>query len=216
MLTVVFAVLAGTVLGLAAPATIERIPAGRFPTPRELVRPNGAVDWAIVIVIAGTWGVLAGAVGSEPELAAYLYLGWVGVVLAVIDICCRRLPDLLVFPSYPIALVLLGTAAAFDGMAEPLIRALAGGLALAALYYGIAFVSAGGLGLGDVKLGGLLGLYLGWVGWTALALATLLAFVVAAAAAAGLIGTRRAGRSSRIPFGPFLLAGALISLALSA
>ncbi len=75
------------------------------------------------------------------------------------------------------------------------------------LLLGLAF--AGQFGIGDVELGGLLGLYLGWIGWSALVTGTLLAWVLAAAAIPlrRVIGGKATGD---LPAGPFLVAGALV------
>lgn len=104
--------------------------------------------------------------------------------------------------------------AAVDGSAGPLVRALSGGLALAMFYHAIAFVASGDLCLGDVKLAGLLGLFLGWIGRATVVLRAVLPFFAAAAFAASLIAAGRAGRTSRVPFGPFTIVGALAAAAL--
>ena len=129
-----------------------------------------------------------------PELPAYLYLAWVGVALALIDVRCHRLPDALTLPAYPIALALLGAAAVLGSDERALVRALVGMVVLFSFYRLLAAVPAGGGGMGggDVKLGGLLGLYLGWAGWPHLVLGTFAAFVLASVAALALVAARRA------------------------
>lgn len=212
MLTVVLAVLGGGLAGLLAPSVVEQIPAGQLPRLRDATPSGRRSEWLLIAAVAATCGVLAGSVGPTAELPAFFYLGWVGVVLAAIDLRHHRLPDLLVLPSYPIAVALLSVAATADGDGGPLARSLACAAALAGFYYVIAFAAPGGLGFGDVKLAGVLGLYLGWVGWSAVVLAIVLAFTSAAAMALILIALRRAGRRSRIPFGPFMIVGALASV----
>ena len=71
-----------------------------------------------------------------------------------------------------------------------------------------------------MKLAGLLGLYLGWLGrgWLdqgALVAGLFLGYLFAAAAGLALIAARRASRKSRLPFGPYLLAGTLTAILLS-
>ena len=84
------------------------------------------------------------------------------------------------------------------------------GLACASAFYLIlALVYPAGIGWGDVKLSGLLGLYLGWIGPPALVLGVAGGFVLAAVAGVGLIVAGRATRRSQIAFGPFMLAGAI-------
>lgn len=196
----------GAAAGTLVPGVVARVPAGG----PVLARPRSVALWQ-VLACALLCGLLAALVGPTPELPAYLYLAWVGLALAVIDVDCHRLPDALTLPSYPIALALLGAAAAVDGDAGALGRALAGMVVLGGFYRLLAALPAG-LGGGDVKLGGVLGLYLGWAGWPALSVATFAAFVTSSAVAAVLIASRRATRKTALPFGPYMLLGALIGL----
>jgi leader peptidase (prepilin peptidase)/N-methyltransferase len=68
------------------------------------------------------------------------------------------------------------------------------------------------MGFGDVKLAGVLGLYLGWLGWGPLAVGAFLAFLLGGVLGALLMALGKAGRKSAIPFGPWMLAGALIAV----
>jgi leader peptidase (prepilin peptidase)/N-methyltransferase len=70
------------------------------------------------------------------------------------------------------------------------------------------------MGFGDVKLAGLLGLVLGWAGWAPLVLGAFLGFLFGGVYSLALIGARRATRRSRVPFGPFMVAGALTAVCL--
>jgi leader peptidase (prepilin peptidase) / N-methyltransferase len=67
--------------------------------------------------------------------------------------------------------------------------------------------------MGDVKLAGILGLYLGWLGWGQLIAGAFLAFLLGSLVGLALMAARRAGLKSRIPFGPFMLLGALAAIA---
>jgi leader peptidase (prepilin peptidase)/N-methyltransferase len=167
------------------------------------------------LVEAGTgavFGVLALAIGLEPELPAFLYLGAVGVALAMIDIDVKRLPNAIVLPSYPVAAALLTVAAAVDGRWDDLLRAGLGMVALYAFYFLLALVYPAGMGFGDVKLAGVLGLYLGWLGWAEVITGGFLGFLFGGVVGGGLVLVRRAGRKSMLPFGPFMLAGAFVAI----
>jgi leader peptidase (prepilin peptidase) / N-methyltransferase len=83
---------------------------------------------------------------------------------------------------------------------------------LFALYFALALAYPGGMGFGDVKLAGLLGLYMGWISWGSVVVATFSAFLLGALVGGVLMGARRVNRKSAIPFGPFMLAGALGAL----
>lgn len=166
----------------------------------------------VELVTAAVFGVLAWRFGLEWSLPAYLYLGAIGVALAVIDIDVHRLPNAIVLPSYGVAAVLLLLAAAVSGDWSSLLRAALGGLALFGIYFALAFVYPAGMGFGDVKLAGVLGIYLGWLGWGVLLIGGFLGFLLGGVVGGALMVARRAGRKSKIPFGPFMLAGAFIAI----
>ena len=158
------------------------------------------------------FAMLAWKVGTHAALPAFLYLGAVGLALAVIDLDTHRLPNALTLPSYPIAAALLTLAALVDHRPGLLVRAVAGGAAFFALYALLWILYPGGMGLGDVKLAGVLGLYLGYLGWGAVAVGGFLGFGYGAVVGVALMAGRKAGRKSRIPFGPFMVAGALTAV----
>jgi len=167
------------------------------------------------LVEAGTaavFAVLALRIGAEPELPAYLYAGAVGIALALIDLDVKRLPNVIVLPSYVVALVLLGGAAVVGGDFGDLLRAALGMVALFGFYFTLAFVYPAGMGFGDVKLAGVLGLYLGWLGWAEVVSGGFLGFLLGGVVGGALMVARRAGRKSQIPFGPFMIAGAFIAV----
>lgn len=143
---------------------------------------------------------------------AYLYLAAISVTLALIDLDTRTLPNRIVLPSYLVGFVLLGGAALAGGDAAVLIRGVLGLAILWAIYLGLALVYPGGMGFGDVKLAGLLGLFLGYLGWGELIVGGFAAFLLGGAFGVGLLLAKRAGRKSGIPFGPWMLAGAWVGI----
>jgi len=156
---------------------------------------------------AGTAAVLAARLGPSPRLPVLLLAAVPALLLAVIDVRCRRLPDRLVAalavtagpPLAALAPEMVGTAL------------LAFGVVLAA--YGIlATLTTGGLGLGDVKLAAVLALILGFAGWPAVLAGVLTPHLINGPIALLLLVTWRARGKHRLPFGPALLAGALIAL----
>lgn len=171
----------------------------------------------VAVVTALTLGVICWRVGFVPVLPAYLYLGVVGVALAVIDIALRRLPDPLTLPSYVIGAALLGVAAPFtDDGGTRFVHALTG-LGGLLLFYAVQwFIVPNQIGLGDVKLAGVLGLYLGWLGLDAVVVGVFAIHMLGGLYAVALLALRRADRKSTIPFGPFMLAGTLIAVLLYA
>ena len=169
--------------------------------------------WPPGLVTAAAFGGLWLRFGASPLLPALCYLAAVGVPLAFIDARYKRLPDLLTLPSYPAALLLLGVAAPFvPSGGRHLVYGLIGMAATWLFFVLQAFVYPAGVGWGDVKLSGVLGLYLGWFGASALLAGIIGGYLLAAVTGIGLIVVRRATRKSQVPFGPFMIASALAVL----
>jgi leader peptidase (prepilin peptidase)/N-methyltransferase len=157
---------------------------------------------------AALFVAVAARFGLDPALPAYLYLAAITVALAVIDLDVRRLPNAIVLPSYLIGLLLLLPAG--DWWAAG--RGLLAMAALFALYAALTLLYPGGMGFGDVKLAGLLGLYLGWLGWSPVLVGTFAGFVLGGLVGVALLLMRRATGKTAIPFGPSMLAGAMLAL----
>jgi leader peptidase (prepilin peptidase)/N-methyltransferase len=170
------------------------------------------VTAAIEVLTASVLALLVGRFGAAPDLAAFAWLGLLGVALAMVDADVQRLPDPLTLPGYPAMIALLAVAALAERSGAALGRALLAGLALAAGYLALGLLSRGQLGGGDIKLAGLVGLALGWVGWQAVVLGACLGFVLAAAGSLMLLATRRVSVRSMVSFGPYMLAGALLAI----
>lgn len=131
------------------------------------------------------------------------YIAAVTVPLVVIDLRSRRLPNRLVLPGYLVASATLTAAWLSSGSfpVVPLVSTAAYVLFLFALSF------AGGMGMGDVKLAGVLGAAAGLVSPSAAILSPLLAFGLGGLVSALILATRRGIRATRIPFGPFMLLG---------
>ncbi|WP_349898771.1 prepilin peptidase [Parafrigoribacterium soli] len=181
-----------------------------------LVELGVALFFAIVAVIfapAVTSAPTAQAAGAAAlVLVAYLYLSAASVVLALIDLDVRRLPNAIVLPAYVVGALLFAVAAMLSGDFAPMLRSAIGCLALGLAYLLMALVIPGGMGFGDVKLAGALGLFLGWAGWGALVVGSIAAFLLGGIFGIILILVRRGGRKTAIPFGPWMLVGAWIGI----
>jgi leader peptidase (prepilin peptidase)/N-methyltransferase len=154
--------------------------------------------------------------GLTLELPAYLYLAALGVALAMIDFDVRRLPDSIVLPSYIVTVVLLMPAGAAHADWQAGTRALGGMAALLALYFALAMAYPNGLDFGDVKFAGLIGLYLGWLSWTALFLTAIGSLLIACIGGTAALVTRHATRTLAVPLGPCLVGAAVLALFLTA
>ncbi|MDT5043024.1 MAG: leader peptidase (prepilin peptidase) / N-methyltransferase [Actinoplanes sp.] len=166
------------------------------------------------LVEAGTAALfvaVAARFGLTWELPPYLYLAAVAVALAVIDLDTMRLPDAIVLPSYGVALLLLIPAMIAEHHWGAGARGLIAAAVLYAAYYAI-FAAYPGMGFGDVKLALLLGLYLGWLGWSSLAVGAFAGFLLGGIVGAALLAAKLVDRKTKIPFGPYMLAGALLAV----
>ena len=171
--------------------------------------------WWPADALALLWALVGWRIGDLAGWAAapaYLLFAWLAVGLVWIDADVHRLPDGLVLPAYPALLVLVVVATAGLGDWGALVRALACMAAMYVLYFILAFVSPSSLGFGDVKLSGLIGLLLGWLGVGHAVVALLAGFLVGGVIALVMLVGQRVGLRSHIAFGPSMLAGAFVAL----
>lgn len=183
-------------------------PAGERTTVRDLAVRPPAVEMATGLLFALTalW------TGPDSALPAFLVLAAALVLLTVTDLQHHLLPNRVVLPALAVGAAFLLVSALIDGRWGDLGRAAAGAGLLFAGYLVLALVAPAGMGMGDVKLAALLGLYLGWVGWDAVLVGAVAGPLLQAAAALVLLALRRVGRRSDLPFGPALMVGALVGL----
>jgi leader peptidase (prepilin peptidase)/N-methyltransferase len=166
-------------------------------------------------LVEATTGAMFAALAAfydDARLPALLYLGALGLALALIDLEHHRLPFVLTVPAIPITAALLAIPGFRDGW-SPLGSAL-GCLAIWGGFIGLLWAGTGGrgMGFGDVVLAPTLGLMLGWIGWGAGVVGLFASFASGALIGILLIAVGRADRKSAVPFGPFLILGAAIGL----
>jgi leader peptidase (prepilin peptidase) / N-methyltransferase len=176
-------------------------------------RPGVARVVVVTVVLAA---LLTGAgllMGLRPGLAALVWTAGAAVVLAQVDLAVHRLPDRVVFPSIAVVAAAWLADAVVLGTWDALLRAVLAGVVAFAAAVGAALLSpGGGMGFGDVKLLGLLGVLLGWFGWAVLGLGVVLGFLAGALGTVVLLVLRRAGWRSEVALGPSLLLGAVVAL----
>lgn len=144
-------------------------------------------------------------------LVAFLYLAAISISLASIDIETMRLPNAIVLPAYAVGAVLFTAAAALGGSWERLATAGIGLLLMGALYLVPALVRPDAIGGGDIKLAGVLGLFLGWLGWPELGVGIIAGTIIGGLWGVALIIGGK-GRSARVAFGPWMLLGAWVGV----
>jgi leader peptidase (prepilin peptidase)/N-methyltransferase len=179
-----------------------------------IVEAVSGVAFAVIAwVWLAVWPMSASVPAGVVVLVAYLYFAAISITLTLIDLDTHRLPNAIVLPSYLVAVGLFTLACLFGADWGALLRAAIGMAALYGFYFVIRLIRPDGMGGGDVKLAGLLGLYLGWIGWGALAVGAFTAFLLGGIYGVALMVARRAGRKSAIPFGPWMIAGAWVGIA---
>jgi len=149
---------------------------------------------------------------SALVVLVHLALLGLGGWLIVIDARTHRLPNRIVLPTLAALLALAIIDALASAERTPSIRALLGMLILGGFYAMLRLLNRSSMGGGDVKLAAVIGLVLGWHGWTALAVGAAAAFVLGSLYALTLMALRRATRSTRIAFGPWMIIGAFLGV----
>lgn len=175
--------------------------------------PQRTARVAAAAITAVTFGALAFRFGPSWILPALLIFAAAATVLTLVDLTEKRLPNAVVFPTLGlVALLLLPPTWWASGTWWPLLWAVTGAAGMFAVYFVLALVSPSSMGMGDVKLALVIGLLLGWFGLNAWLVGLLAAFVVGGVIALIALALRRVTLRGSIPFGPSMLAGALIAV----
>jgi leader peptidase (prepilin peptidase)/N-methyltransferase len=165
------------------------------------------ISWRYPVVEAMTgllFGVAAGRLGFSLELVGAWILLASLVAIATIDLEHQLIPDAISLPG-----IAVGLALSFATPSRSWIDSLLGIAVGGGIPFAVVVLSRGGMGGGDIRLGALIGAFLGW---KLAALAFFLAVLLGGVAATALLIARRKGRKDRIPFGPFLAGSAVLSL----
>lgn len=176
------------------------------------VRPGRLRAIASAGLSAAVLGLVGARIGADAALAAYLVFGLTAVALLLIDVEHHRLPDVLTLGSYPVGAGLLALAAALGSESGRLGRGLLGALVGFGTYALLYVAVRSGIGAGDVKYAGVVGLHAGWLGWGPLVVALVGGFVVGGVVSVLLLARGRAGLKTKLPFGPAMVAGAVIGI----
>lgn len=164
------------------------------------------------LATAVSFGLFAWRFGLDPVLPALLGLAATGVVLSIVDLTEHRLPNAVLLPTLVVLAVLLVLASALSGEWMALLWALAGGAGMFGLYFTLALISPSAMGMGDVKFAAPLGLVLGWFGWNVWLVGLVAGFIIGGVVSLAALALRRVSIRGSIPFGPSMLAGALVAI----
>jgi leader peptidase (prepilin peptidase)/N-methyltransferase len=173
-------------------------------------RGLGAKAAVATAVVAGAMGA---AVGWTPALGFLLYLAPVGVALAVVDWRTRLLPTKVIAPSYLAVGALVAVAAWAEQDLHALVTAGLGWLVAGGTFFLLWFIYPRGMGYGDVRLSGILGMALGYLGWSELFVGIYTGFILGGVGGLLLSLLRLVDRKA-YPFGPFMLVGAVAGVLL--
>jgi leader peptidase (prepilin peptidase)/N-methyltransferase len=172
-----------------------------------------SVRYPVVELITALLFVAVGLrFGLTPALVPFLVFTALAVALAGIDIDTLTLPRQLIYGGALTGAVLLTMSAVIDGEPGRLIGAAVGAAVAFVILLVLHEISPRAMGFGDVRFAALIGLHLGWLGVAQVPAALVLAFVLGAVAGVGWLVVRQQGRSTAIPFGPFLAAGAIVTV----
>lgn len=168
---------------------------------------------AILAALCGVvMGGFAATTGTDVVLAAYAVVAVALVALSAIDMEHLILPNRLLYPAGSATAVLLVVAAAVDDRWGSLAHAVLAALVAFAVFFVIHVAAPRGMGFGDVRLAALVGLATGWFGYGHAFVAFLLAFVLGSIVGMVVMVVTGQGRKTRVPFGPFLAAGAVLAI----
>jgi leader peptidase (prepilin peptidase)/N-methyltransferase len=167
--------------------------------------------WKSVLVAGLTGGLIGLSLGWQWGLLIWLPLVPVGLALGLIDWRTRLLPTWLIARTYVVVVLLALVATAFTQDWQDLVRAGIGFAGAGLLYYVLWFVYPRGLGFGDVRLSGILGIALGYVGTAELVVGVYAGFLLGGIGGA-LLTLLRIVHRKHVPFGPFMLVGAVLGL----
>ncbi len=179
---------------------------------RSCHEPISARYPLVELLTAALFAAAALRLGADPALPAFLVLMAALVAVSAIDLEHFIVPNRVVYPALFLSVPLLVAAAALDGEWRSLRGAALGGLAAWGLLLVIHLVSPGGMGFGDVRLAGLIGVHLGWLSLRHVVLGLFLGFLTAAVTGVALIATSVRTRKDKVPFGPFLALGAVLAI----
>jgi leader peptidase (prepilin peptidase)/N-methyltransferase len=158
------------------------------------------------------FGAMAARFGRHLELAAYLVLAAALMVLSSIDLHTRRLPRQVIYVTASVTVPLLVAAALVDHQPERLWWAAVGGAGAVAFFLVLYLGWKGGMGDGDVRLAGLLGLHLGWIGLLHVPIGLFLGFLAGAIVGVVVMSRKGGDRKATVPFGPFMALGAVCTI----
>lgn len=169
-----------------------------------------------VVLAVGAGAGAAVLADNWAELVGYALLGVGCALLVCVDVAAMRLPNVMVGPLYLGLLVALSASAIVERDGTRLLIAVGCSVGMCGLYLLLAVIRRGQLGMGDVKFGAVIGLFLGWLGWGELLLGMLAAFALSGAIGLVMMWYWKLTPKNMYPFGPYMVAGAVVGAVMGA
>ncbi len=195
-----------------ADATVQSVPpVEEPPEPFPDIARLPGLGWKSAVVSAVAGAVVGAGLGWAWPLVMWVTLVPVAVALAVVDWRTRLLPTAVIRPTYAALVVLVLAGWAVTGDTDAAVRSALGFLVAGGLYGLLWFIYPRGLGFGDVRLAGVLGIALGWLGWGQVLAGVYAGFLLGGVLGA-LLSMLRIVERKGYPFGPFMLVGSLVGV----
>lgn len=173
------------------------------------------ISWRYPMVealTAGLFVLMVARFGVDPAVPAFCVLMAFLLAVSAIDIEHFIVPNRLVYPTLVLTVGLLVAAAAAGGKWEWLGRAALGGVIGFVALGTIHVIQPRGMGFGDVRMAGMVGIYLGWLGLADVLVGLFLAFLTAGVIGAALVVFAGKGAKTKVPFAPFLALGTFLTV----
>jgi leader peptidase (prepilin peptidase)/N-methyltransferase len=173
---------------------------------RTLLHSTAAIYTVALVVLSQLSGV-------NPFLLVVVPLSILCVVIVVVDLLEQRIPNRALIWGYPVVLLTLAAVTLLSGDAGALLRAVVSGVAYLGLYFSLALIRPTGMGMGDVKFSGMLGIALGYVSLNVALVGLVAGFVFGAIFGLGVLSLRKnAPKTAMIPFAPAMACGAFVAI----
>jgi leader peptidase (prepilin peptidase) / N-methyltransferase len=196
---------------------------GLVPVARVVVRYRGCPSCSVrvahplrpavlAIVSALVLGLFAAHFGADVVLAPYAVFGLSMVAISAVDLERWIIPNRIIYPTLALLIPLFVLASAVDHRWGSLGRAAIAGAAAFVGFLVLHLIVPRGMGFGDVRLAGVIGLATGWLGLGHAFVGFFAGFVLGAVIGIAFMVATGGGRKTKIPFGPFLAAGAVVSI----
>lgn len=179
--------------------------------PRSLV-PSSVEVSVSGVVLAVLFGLAANRFGATPALAPYCVLFAGGLGLSVVDLRVGLVPRKILYPTLGLMVLGLVIASVLNSHWRDLANAGIGGGVAFLLFFALWWFYPSGMGFGDVRLAGLIGIGMGWIGLLDVYIGFMVAFIVGSLVGLAIMIVKGTGRKTRLPFAPALVVGTVVSV----